>query len=203
VHKLALMLLLLAGKAGFAQKSVVWSQYYYLYAKRAVSIVPAILYEGHGNSHYMVRYNFEADQTVSLTAGKTFTGKEGEPVFSPSIGLLAGGASGLSVNLQTALEKGAFFCSTEPLYCYFFSGSGQYIYNWAEAGVQAGAHFFAGAALQSTKEQGIKGWDQQPGVFAGCTIGNLEVPFYLFRSAASGLYMVVGLQWKLSRAQNR
>ncbi len=179
------------------------SQYYYLYTKRAVSVVPAVVYEGSRNGYLMMRYNFEADQTLSLTAGKSFGAKENGPVFSPSIGLLAGGNAGLSVNMQTSLEKGRFFCSTEPLYCYFFSGSGHYVYNWAEAGMQAGNHLFAGVALQSTKEQAVRGWDQHPGLFAGCTIGNVEVPFYLFHSAASGPYLVLGLQWKLSKAQNR
>lgn len=202
MRKLLCILLLLVCFSGFAQKSLVCSQYYYLYTKRAVSIVPAVFYEGSRNSYFMMRYNFEAAQTLSLTAGKTFTAREGNVTFSPSIGVLAGSASGFSVNMQTALEQGRFFCSTEPMYCYFFSGSGQYVYNWAEAGIQAGDHFFAGAALQSTKEQGIKGWDQQPGIFAGFTLGNVELPFYLFRSAASGSYMVLGLQWKLSKKRN-
>jgi hypothetical protein len=81
VHKL-IALLLLVSSTGFAQKCLVYSQYYYLYLKRAVSVVPAVFYEGHRNNHFRVRYHFEADQTVSLTAGKTFGEKKRAPFLA-------------------------------------------------------------------------------------------------------------------------
>lgn len=178
-----------------AQKSLVCSQYYFLYNKSSVSVVPAVFYEGGRNTYFMMRYNFEAEETLSVGFGKTFALADNGLVFTPAVVMLAGQNSGFSLNLQTTWEKDRFFASTEPMYSQFFSGHSHYLYNWAEAGIQLGEQFFGGLSLQSTKEMGSKGMLHEPGIFIGGTLGRFEMPLYLFHSRSTGPYVVLGLQW--------
>lgn len=182
----------------FAQKNYGVSQDYYIYKNNNSSIVPFIYYETKNSLYATARYNYEAEQTLSLQFGKKFS-KQGNLSYSiiPLAGVLAGKFKGFSLGTQAEIELGKFSFSTEPEYCLQSKNKTQnFFYSWSELSIQPCKIFYTGLALQTTK---TFGWTNEPGILFGICIKNFEIPFYFFRASSSANYFVTGIHWRLQK----
>lgn len=171
-------------------------QYYFVQPKDANTIIPKISYES--PKHWFVegRYNWEEHQTASFHIGRSFEfkkikGLDVKPVVGVCFGQLNGGSLGTIIEYST--DK--FFISSEPQYVFAFKDrERRYLYSWSEASYALTKFFYTGLALQHTKILHEKG-SVEPGVIAGISINNFEIPVYCFQPFKDTRNFVVGVNW--------
>ena len=188
--------MLLLPAFSFAQNKLAMEQYYFVQPKEVNTIIPKINYES--PKHWFVegRYNWEEVQTASFHVGRSFEfknikGLDIKPVAGICFGQLNGGSLGTIIEYAT--DK--FFISSEPQYVFAFNDKARrYLYSWSEASYSLTKMLYTGVALQHTKVIAEKG-SVEPGLMAGISINNFEIPVYCFQPFNSARNFVVGVNW--------
>lgn len=179
------------------QKQVGMEQYYYWQGKTMGIIVPKVYYQSPKNWYGELRYNYEDVQTVSMHLGKKMGFKkipalEVTPVFGVVLGKLNGGSAGTVIEVN--VDKFCFF--SEPQYvCSFQQEADSYIYSWTEVSYEVFSFLYAGIALQQTKPYSLPNVFE-PGLMAGISIKNFDIPIYFFSPASSNKNFVLGVNWR-------
>jgi len=194
---IALVFLLLCLASG-AQKSFGVDHSVYVLRNSGSLLVPSIHYETRHRLYGSLRYQYEAERTVSLHLGKTFfIGGAEKCSIRPLAGILSGDWNGGSLGMEAEVEKGVFSFFAAPQYCSSFqTADPSFFYSWSEARLTIASHLFAGAACQSTRIKG-QPWFHEAGLFGGISIGRFEWPFYYFFSSTSSV--VTGVRWNLNK----
>jgi hypothetical protein len=175
-------------------------QYYYVQPKSIGFIVPKVSYQGAGNWHAEARYNYEEIQTGSVHIGKKFSFKtlpdlEVTPLAGVCFGRLTGGSIGSSIKFSL----GRFDFFSEPQYVYSITdSSSSYFYSWSELLFNCSSSFYGGVAFQQTKTISELPF-YEPGLVAGCSIRNFDIPLYFFSPFNDRRNFVLGVNWKWNK----
>jgi hypothetical protein len=178
-----------------AQSKMGFENYNYL-GKGSGSIVPMINFESRNNWHAEVRYNYEDINTVSAFGGKTLSGGKGLSFsITPMAGFSAGTFNGVSFAANTDFEWKNFFLSAQSQQSFGFKANNPgFFFNWSELGYSITDNFYAGTAIQYTRQEGINSTDH--GFFAGVEFRNISIPVYLFKPGKES-YWVLGLTYEI------
>lgn len=192
---LLLFCLLLPNKSQ-AQSKWVIENYNYLGQPGAGAVVPMIHFETRKNWYAELRYNYEDLQTISFFAGKTFKGgKNFEYSITPLVGFSAGTFTGISAGANVDAEWKNYYFSSQTQYS---AGTkkevADFFFSWSEAGYNISEHFFAGLAMQYTRQIGFNNFE--PGFVAGLEINNFSFPVYVFSPFHPGTYYVIGVNYQ-------
>ena len=166
--------------------------------------MPVVHYEAKKGMYAELRYNYEDLKTFSIYGGKTFTGgTDLKHSITPMAGYCIGKFTGLSLATNAEAEWKDFYLSTQTQYSIATKKDiANFFFSWSEAGYNISRNFFAGLAIQYTRQQGAD--DIQPGFVAGLDFKNLSIPFYLFSPFQPGRYVVLGFiyEYHLKRKTN-
>ncbi len=144
-----------------------------------------------------MRYNYEANNTLSINAGKTISLN---PVLgltvTPFVGLVIGDMNGGNLGSNLSLELNSLFFSAESQYTFSVSENNEnFFYNWSELGCQFNDYLYAGLALQYTRPYELKNtWE--PGLMLGFTLKNWTFPLYAFNPITTTRNFVLGINWE-------
>lgn len=182
----------------YGQQSAGAAHYFYTHQTAGGSIVPTVWLQNKKGWYGALRYNYEDVQTATAMVGKTSTwGKRNTCSIMPMAGVLYGNSNGFTLAVKGEVEVGKIYFSTEPQYVFSFSGEkDNFYFNWSEVAIDLSNNFFTGLAVQHTLLYGRQP-DLDKGIFAGFSIKDLEVPFYIFKRR-DGHYFVMGISWKWS-----
>jgi len=172
--------------------------YNYLGLPGASAIVPVMHFETAGKLYGELRYNYEAEQTVTVLGGRSFK-KEGDLSLriTPLAGFSAGTFTGITVAVHTEMEwKNFYFSSQTQQSIGTKKISDGFFFSWSELGYTVREHFFAGAAMQYTSRKGEK--DLEPGIVAGLNFKSFSFPCYLFKPFQPGTHIVLGINYEWS-----
>jgi hypothetical protein len=193
------MILFLLHSTANGQSPAGFEAYYYTGHRLSSALVSRIYYQVKGSWYGEARYNYEAEQSVSLYAGRTFSKKDSfSYAVTPLAGLVTGKLKGGSVGMNITLDyrKVSFSSALE----YSFSEKnkyGSFFFNWSELGYQVTKHIYAGLALQQTCVYNTTMvWE--PGIEAGISFGKWLFPVYAFNPAGNKKYFVLGIagEWE-------
>ena len=142
-----------------------------------------------------IRYNYEDARTISFYAGKTFSGgKLAEYSITPMAGYSTGVFTGLSLAVNTDVEWKDFYFSAQSQYSISSkTKEDNFLFSWSELGYSITDHFFTGLSLQYTRT--FCETDLEPGIVAGISFKNFEMPFYVFKPFGAERYFVLGLSY--------
>jgi len=186
----------------YSQSQAGLEQYYYVH-DNAVSIAPVAWYQANNNWYTECRYNYEAEKTLSVYAGKTFEIKSAVYwSFCPMAGLVTGRFNGGAIAVNTTLEYKKLYCSLQSQYTFSIENSrADYIYNWFDLGFRPAQWLTAGMSIQQTSLCNSK---SEKGVFIKATYGVWELPIYIFNPGTGEYYWVFGLNfiWQHKRKIN-
>ncbi|CAA9506364.1 MAG: hypothetical protein AVDCRST_MAG96-2240 [uncultured Segetibacter sp.] len=169
-------------------------QYYYKDEGQAFTFVPIIYYETSKNWYVEGRYNYEASNTISVYAGKTFE-KRSALSFSasPVIGAVMGGFNGGSVGVNSEADYKRCFFSSQLQYTFSLENKkSNFIYSWSDLSYQALNNIYAGFSVQQTnvyREQ----CKLEKGIFVRASFNKWTIPLYLFSPSTKERYFVLGL----------
>ncbi len=154
--------------------------------------MPVVHYQTKKGMYAELRYNYEDIKTLSLYAGKTFTGGSAfQYSFTPMTGYCIGKFTGLSFATNAEAEWKDFYLSTQTQYSMATKKDiANFFFSWSEVGYNVFRNFFAGLAVQYTRQQGAN--DIQPGFVAGLNFKNISIPLYMFSPFQPGRYIVLG-----------
>ena len=193
--------MLLYGSAN-GQTRTGFEGYYYSGCGPSSSLVSRLHFEDHRGWYGEARYNYDAEQTFSLNAGRTFA-REGTLgySFTPMAGILAGKTRAISTGVNVAMDRKGICFSSELQYVFSAAGcGGDFLYSWSELGYQATGYLYTGIALQQLSACGanIK-WE--PGIQVSITCKKWRFPVYLFNPFAAERYFVMGISydWEFSK----
>lgn len=178
------------------QKQLSMEQYYYVQPKNFGFVVPKISYEAAGNWYAEARYNYEEMQTGSLHIGKKISFKKLSGLeITPLMGICFGALNGASVGSSIGFSVDRFSFYSEPQYVYSFKDSlASYFYSWSEI-LYGFSSFYGGVALQQTKTI-TQAHFFEPGIVAGFTLRNFDIPLYCFSLFNDKRNFVLGVNWK-------
>lgn len=191
---LLIILLELWHNAAQSQTHAGAEQYYYMGERQAFTFVPIVYFETSHNWYLEGRYNYEADKTMSVYAGKTFE-KNSVVSYSasPIIGAVLGGFNGGSVGVNSEADYKKYFFSSQLQYTFSIKDKTQnFIYSWSDLSYQVLNNFYTGFSFQQTnlyKEQ----CKLEKGVFVKALFNKWSLPLYVFNPAARERYFVLGL----------
>lgn len=165
--------------------------------------MPVFHYETTDGLYAEFRYNYEALNTFSMYGGKSFSGgRKLQFVITPMLGFSAGDFTGISVAANTEAEWSALYFSCQSQYSIATSPeNADFLFNWAELGYMAGAHFFGGLAMQYTVEQ--SSYELDPGVVGGVNFRNISIPLYVFKPFSKGRFFILGINFQYNIKKNR
>jgi hypothetical protein len=171
-------------------------QYKYIGVQSTGLIVPTIHLQSSNKWYAELRYNYEDVQTLSLYAGKTFTGGSGlDYNITPMVGFSIGKFTGVSIATKAETEWKNFYLSSETQYSIAIKNNAKnFFFSWSELGYNISSNFFGGLAMQYTRQEGISNFE--PGLVAGISIKNISFPFYAFSPFRPGGYFVIGLNYE-------
>ena len=154
--------------------------------------MPVVHYQAEKGMYAELRYNYEDLKTLSLYAGKTFTGgADFKYSVTPMAGYCIGKFTGLSLAANAEADWKDFYVSTQTQYSMATKkGIENFFFSWSEIGYDLFRNFFAGLAVQYTRQLGAN--DIQPGFVTGLNFKNISIPFYLFSPFEPGRYIVLG-----------
>jgi len=172
-------------------------QYYYWQQKTTGTVVPRLYYQSPKKWYTEFRYNYEEAQTGSLHFGKEFGFKKMPQLkITPSAGYIFGKLNGASAGTIIELEGRKLSFSSEPLYVFSFRDKCEnYLYSWTELTYQVNSFFYSGFALQQTKVFNERNFFE-PGVMAGFSIKNFDIPIYCFNPTSGTKNFVLGVNWR-------
>jgi hypothetical protein len=170
--------------------------YYYGGQPGGSLFVPKIFLECRNNWYTEVRYNYEAERTLSVFTGRSFSaGGDSGFFITPMLGLSAGGFRGISLATNAGMSWNNVFVSMESQYSIeTVKGRNNFFFSWLESGYQFCRFLFGGVTLQYLREEGLDEW--HPGLLAGVEIGKLSVPFYVFNPGKTCSYFVLGVNYE-------
>ena len=174
-------------------------QYYYMNNK-SVTIAPIIWYQTKKGWYAEGRYNYEAEKTLSIYAGKTFEKRSiVSYTVSTLMGALFGTYKGFSIAVNTDLEYKKFFFSLQSQYTFSVKDrSANFIYNWGDLSYRVSPRLSAGLSLQQTNLYKTKAASEK-GIFIKAAFGRWEFPLYVFNPAKKERYAVLGLNFAWQR----
>ncbi len=179
-----------------AQSKWVIENYNYVGQKTPGAVVPIIHFETKKNWYAELRYNYEDNQTISFFGGKTIKGgKKIEYRLTPLVGYSLGNFTGYSVgtNLETGWNN-IYIASQSQYSVATKKHIDNFFFSWSEIGYNISDRFFAGIAMQYTRQKGFN--DFEPGFVAGLELGNFSFPCYVFSPFRSGSYFVIGVNYE-------
>lgn len=190
-HKLLVLFCLLSSIAFTQAKSGV-ENYNLLGQGNEYVWMPVVHYQAKKGMYAELRYNYEDLKTFSFYGGKTFTGgTDLKYSITPMGGYCIGRFTGLSIATNAEAEWKEFYFSTQTQYSMATKkDAANFFFSWSEVGYNIFRNFFAGLAVQYTRQQGEN--DMQPGFVAGLNFKNISIPFYLFSPFQPGRYIVLG-----------
>ncbi len=179
-----------------AQSKWVIENYNYLGQPGSGVVVPMLHFETKKNWYAELRYNYEDNQTISFFGGKTFKGGNNfEYSLTPLAGFSAGRFTGVSFGVNADAEWKNFYLSSQTQYSFGTKKDiADFFFSWSELGYNISKHFFAGLAMQYTRQ--IDNNSFEPGFVAGLEIKNFSFPVYVFSPFRSGCYFVVGMNYE-------
>lgn len=189
-----LIILLELWHNGFSQAQGGAEQYYNMSERQSNTIVPVVYYQTSKNWYMEGRYNYEALNTMSVYAGKTFEKKSVVSyAASPIVGAVIGKFNGGSVGLNSEADYKKYSFSSQLQYTFSMqSKTENFIYSWSDFSYQPLSNFFTGFSLQQTniyKEQ-CK-WEK--GVFVKALFNKWTIPVYVFSPQSKERFFVLGL----------
>lgn len=142
-----------------------------------------------------IRYNYEAENTLSLNAGSSFQFQNNRfsSITKPMIGLTMGSITGINLNLDQEIEINSLYFSTKLEY--FFSlrdYSQNFFYAWVESGICFLEKLYGGISLQIN----ISGnWpcDLSKGFVLGFSSGRFDFPVYIFDPFSAQTNITAGI----------
>lgn len=180
-------------------------QYYYMGTYREFTFVPVAYYQSEKNWYAEGRYNYEALNTLSLYAGKSYEGKAAfSYVANPIAGVVLGRMNGGSIGINLAMDYRNFYFNTQSQYTFSVEQrSNNFIYSWSDLTYKVSEKFAAGISLQQTKLYQLNGAFEK-GFLIKATYKNWNFPLYIFRPESSERYFVLGLnyEWQKNSAKN-
>jgi hypothetical protein len=179
-----------------AQSKLAFEQYNYIRQPDAAVFVPIVRLETNNNWHLETRYNYEDAATLSVFAGKTFTGgKDVEFSITPMAGLSSGTFTGVSFGTTTEASWKKIYLWAQSQYSKATKkNTADFFFNWSELGYDISDRFFAGAAMQYTRQTGLNVFE--PGLLGGVNYKKFSFPFYVFKPFSSGSYFVLGINYE-------
>ena len=190
---------------GAAQWKAGIEQYVYTNVPVSEAFVQLIHIQTPGNFYGELRYNYEEGKTISLFAGKTFSGGHDlEYELTPMAGCSTGRFTGFSLAANTDMEWKNFFFSSQAQYSKSVkrkdslnlkTNAADFFYSWSELGYNFTEHFFTGVSLQDTRQAGEN--ICEPGILAGFSIKKLCFPFYVFRPFRADRYFIMGITYQI------
>ncbi len=179
------------------QKQVGMEQYYYWQGKAMGTVVPKVYYQSPKNWYGELRYNYEDVEALSMHFGKKFAFKKMPAVeITPVVGVVLGNlnAGSAGSGIEISFNKLCFF--SEPQYVFSFNNESEnYMYSWTEVSYEIFSFFYTGIALQQTKLFSMPNVFE-PGIMAGVSIKNFDIPIYCFSPASSNKNFVLGVNWR-------
>lgn len=180
-------------------------QYYYMGMYKNFILVPVAYYQSSQNWYAEGRFNYEALNTLSLYAGKTFERKAvisyaASPILGVVLGQMNGGSAG--INLQLDFQRFNFNTQTQ----YTFSvqqRSNNFVYSWSDLTYRITKKFEAGFSVQQTKTYQLKQAFER-GLLIKTGYKNWNFPLYVFRPESSERYFVLGInyEWQNNAGKN-
>ena len=181
----------------FGQKQVGMEQYYYWQGKTMGTIVPKVYYQSPKNWYAELRYNYEEIETGSIHFGKKISFKKMAALeITPVVGIIFGKLNGGSGGAIIEINVDKFSFSSEPQYVFsFHQKCDNYLYSWTEVSYDVFSFFYTGLALQQTKSFSLSNIFE-PGIMAGLSIKNFDIPIYCFNPTSASKNFVVGVNWR-------
>ncbi|MEO7767226.1 MAG: hypothetical protein ABIS01_07360 [Ferruginibacter sp.] len=178
-------------------------QYYYV-DNKGVSITPIAWYQNEKGWYAEGRYNYEAEKTLSLYAGKTFENKaKVSYAVSAMMGVVIGKLNGASIAVNTDLDYKKLFFSLQSQYTFSLKDrNANFLYNWCDLGYRLSPGFSAGISLQQTNLYETIAASEK-GFFVKAEFGRWAFPLYIFNISNNGRYAVMGLSftWEYKNAR--
>jgi hypothetical protein len=158
-----------------------------------------IYYQANNGWYTELRYNYEEEQAIACSAGKTFSKEKALSYsFTPIVGLVAGTLQGVSIGLNSFLAyKGITFSSSLQHASCFENKRTNFLFSWSELGCQVTKQISVGLVLQQTSIYNT-GNDPEPGMQLSISLAKWTFPLYLFKAAGGPCYFVAGVsrEWK-------
>lgn len=189
---LFLLLFVLDG-AAFSQPEVGLEQYYFASSHQQYNYLPMLHVQTSHHWYAEARYGYEAQNTISLCFGKTFSG--GNRLTwsaTPFVGGAAGKFYGALAGVNTELKYRKTSFSSQAQYSLSINSSNQsFIYSWSDVSQQLNSWWYIGLSLQHTC--GTRFHKLETGILTGFDLGNCVIPIYIFSPYNRSRYYVVGL----------
>jgi hypothetical protein len=186
----------------YSQYQAGLEQYFYM-DKNAITYTPVIWYQANSNWYAEARYNYDAEKTLSVYAGKTFEKKSTISYSVSTIaGILIGQFKGGAIAVNTELEYKKIFLSLQSQYTFSIKyPNTNFIYNWGDIGYSYSSVLSAGVSIQQTS---LCSSQSDRGLFIKAEFGNWTLPFYLFNPEKNDRYAVLGLNfsWQQKKKAN-
>jgi hypothetical protein len=192
-HLKIFFVLIMISMISFSQAKSGLENYNFLSKGQPYTWMPVFHYETTGGMYTEVRYNYEALETFSVYGGWTLKGgHDFQFSTTPMLGISAGNFSGISVADNTEAEWKNIYLSSQLQYSFGSKGSGtDFFFNWSELGYSFSGLFYAGLAIQYTKEKYCQVTD--PGFVTGINFRGLTIPLYIFRPFSGREFYILGV----------
>jgi len=178
-----------------AQPQAGLEQYYSVHGN-TMSFTPMLWYQSKRGWYAEARYNFEAANSVSLYAGKTFE-KQSKISYSLSTigGIVMGDFKGgsIAVNADAGYKRISVSLQSQ----YTFSAEDRslnYIYIWSDISLRFLHSVSAGFSLQQTNGCNTNVISEK-GIFIKAEPGKWVFPLYIFNPLSNERYMVLGINY--------
>jgi hypothetical protein len=195
------MILLLAIHTAHAQTQAGFEGYYY--SETSSSLVPRVYLQNNSGWYAGASYNYVKDQTLSLSAGHTFSGQDSLSwSVTPSAGILIGGCRGSSAGAIATLDIRRFSFYTEEQYVMSTNkAKGNFLFSWTELGYHLTRYLLIGMALERANGPGTNG-KYDPGVQLCISCKEWRFPIYFFSLLSTGRYVAMGISrdWRYGNA---
>jgi hypothetical protein len=189
-----LLLFILPGNLK-AQSCIGFEQYFYTDKNGPQAIVPVIYFQDEHNLYVESHINYEQLHTLSIYAGKNFSGeKKFSYSATPMIGVVAGSLKGavLALNAEINYKKISFTSQSQ----YFFSfqnNNAGFLFTWTDLYYRLIGKLFIGLSVQHTMPDNAC-MKFEPGLFTKVGVGNWYFPLYCFIPASENNYLILGVE---------
>lgn len=171
--------------------------YKYMHVQMEGSFQPLAHIQTAKNWYGELRYNYEDAKTLSLYVGKTIADSSGVNKITPMIGFSTGRFTGISFAFNGEAEWKNFSFASQTQYSVATKKNTEsFFFSWSEMEYNFGDHFYAGLAMQYTRQSGET--DFEPGFLTGLSFKKISFPFYIFSPFRSGRYFILGVNYEFS-----
>jgi hypothetical protein len=158
------------------------------------SLSSKLFYQGSNGWYTELRYNYENEQTLGCSIGKTFVRENTFSYsFTPAVGLVGGKMQGASIGLNTSLcyKRVSFSSFIQHTSC-FEKGHTELLFSWSELNYKVIKHLSVGVAVQQTYNHYNED-NCDPGAQVSLSFQKWTFPFYLFKPANNSCYFFAGI----------